>query len=168
MTSKEVIRHLEMQAHPEGGYFAEFYRSELEIAGDCLPPIYAGRRSAATSIFYLLEQSQVSLLHRLHSDELWFYSSGTPLHLSILHPDGRLQTVILGPHLNQGAALQALVPAGAWMAASLEGKKDDYSLLICSVVPGFDFRDFEMAGRENMLRDFPQHRDFILRFTASA
>ncbi|VGO21532.1 cupin domain-containing protein [Pontiella sulfatireligans] len=147
-TAQRWINELELERHPEGGWFRRTYTSELSI----------GSRPAMTSIHYLLEAGDFSALHRLKQDEQWHFYSGEPLMLHMISPDGALSATKLGP---QGP-FQATVPAGHLFGASVETA---YALVGCTVAPGFDFSDFEMPSRASLLADFPEHELLIRRLT---
>jgi predicted cupin superfamily sugar epimerase len=129
-----LIELLDLKPHPEGGHFKETFR-------DCGPPP-AGRdgnvgRSSSTAIYFLLKAGEVSRWHRVDAAEVWHFYRGAPLELKI----GK-QTYILGPEIEEAQAPQVVVPAGAWQAARSLG---DYTLVGCTVAPGFEFDHFEMA-----------------------
>lgn len=145
-----------MIPHPEGGYFSEIYRSGEEIPAPGLPDRYAGSRSHMTSIYFLLKSGQVSKFHRLKSDETWYFHSGNAISIHIIHPDGAYQKITLG--FNDD--LQATASHGSWFGASVS-EPDSYSLVSCAVAPGFDYVDFEMAGREGLISEYPQHKELI-------
>lgn len=133
------IHHLELLPHPEGGYYREVYRNETNHSF----PGFEGTRSIATSIFFLLEAPQVSALHRIKSDEIWYYHNGGNLEIIELDENGAEHITLLGKDLDKGAVLQHVVKAGRWFGARLpEGSS--YCLVGCQVSPGFDFRDFEL------------------------
>lgn len=161
MASAEIyIKELELLAHPEGGWYRESYRSDYAIPGDALPPGFEGERNASTAIFYLLEAGQCSHLHRIRSDEMWHFYAGEGLEVDYILPDGSLHRIELGPDIAKGQVFQAVVPAGAWFGARpLRGSR--FALSGCTVSPGFDFADFELAKRSKLLAAFPQHRHVI-------
>ena len=155
-----------LASHPEGGYFRETYRAAGTIAKDALPAGFTGDRVFATSIYYLLKADQVSMLHRLRSDELWHFHAGDALEIVDLAPEGPLTTTVLGPAVDNGESLQAVVPAGHWFGARLVSPRAGaYALVGCTVAPGFDFADFQIADRENLLDEFPQHAEVIRAMT---
>lgn len=120
-----LIAHLGLQPHPEGGHFRETFRDAN-----------AGR-AHSTAIYFLLRRGEASRFHRVDAAEVWHFYRGAPLELKI----GR-DVVILGPELESGQQPQAVVPPGAWQAARSLG---DYTLVGCTVAPGFEFSAFEMA-----------------------
>jgi len=154
------VDHLNLQPHPEGGFFSETYRSSEAIAHSALPGRFSGDRSCSTAIYFLVEAGKFSSLHRIQSDELWHFYTGAPLLVSVIHPDGRLEDIRLGANPENGEVFQAVVPAGAWFGSRLL-QESGYALVGCTVAPGFDFADFELATRVEMLNLFPQHRSTI-------
>ncbi len=164
MTAADWIHHLELIPHPEGGYFRESYRATESISPDALPERYNQPRHLSTAIFFLLISGHFSAFHRVQSDELWHFHDGSPLTLHLLDPDGRLRRLHLGlqPHLGQ--LPQQTIPAGTWFAASVDDP-DTFTLVGCTVAPGFDFADFQLADRRSLCADFPQHADLIIKLT---
>jgi len=158
------IKTLALAPHPEGGYFRETYRSPLTIAASALPPEFSGARQASTAIYFLLDGQNFSAFHRLYSDEMWHFYAGSELLVHELSGDGTYSQKILGNNPEAGEVLQLVVPARRWFAASVRDPQS-YVLAGCTVAPGFDFADFEMASREALLLQHPQHREIILRFT---
>lgn len=149
-----------MQAHPEGGYFAETYRSAETIPQDALPKRFEGERNFSTGIYFLLESHQFSALHRIQSDEMWHFYYGTPLNVYYIDNQGFVQTIKLGDNPENGEVFQAVVQAGVWFG-SKPAQPNGYSLVGCTVAPGFSFADFEMASREKLLKEYPQHSEII-------
>jgi predicted cupin superfamily sugar epimerase len=160
----ELIKALDLRCHPEGGWYRETYRAAESIAPTALPERYAGPRSLATAIYFLLTSDTFSALHRLKSDEQWHFYSGSPLSLHVIHADGRYAPVTLGRDPARGETFQAVVPHGCWFGATID-TPGAHALVGCSVAPGFDFSDFEMAGRESLSKEFPQHDALITRLT---
>ena len=161
-TASYWARRLRLHRHLEGGWYAETYRSETRLPAEALPAIYAGPRAAVTSILFLLERGDVSRLHRLRSDELWNFHAGDPLALHVVTPDGAYFRTVLGPDPDQDHTFQAAVAAGCWYGAETTG---EWSLVGCTVAPGFDFADFELAKRDDLLALCPERRDVIERLT---
>ena len=160
------IKKLALQPHPEGGYFREIYRSTVNIPAAALPARYRGPRSCSTSIYYLLAGTQISTLHRLTSDEQWHFYDGGALLLAMITPDGTSREVRLGRRATAGEQFQVVIPAGTWMGARLAAPaRRGYALIGCTVAPGFEFRDFALGRRSDLLKRFPQHRKLILALT---
>lgn len=157
------IQKLCLRKHPEGGYFSELYRALGTIPQAGLPERYSGDRAFGTSIYYLLPAGEFSAFHRIKSDELWHFYQGVPLTLWVIQKDGSLQPEILGPEIDQGQALQILIPGETWFAAS--ASPEGFTLAGCTVMPGFQFEDFEMGKRASLIEQFPQHADKIKELT---
>jgi len=162
-TAEYWIDKLSLQAHPEGGYFNETYRSEEQIDGSELPSRYGSPRVFGTSIYFLLTTESVSNFHRLASDEIWHYHQGGGAIIHMISEEGGLISKHIGPELEVGESLQVIIPKGTWFAA--EVKSSDFILVGCTVAPGFEFRDFELADREALSSAYPQHGTLIGRFT---
>jgi predicted cupin superfamily sugar epimerase len=163
VTADDWIAALALTRHPEGGWFRETYRAAEGMAAEHLPARYGGPRAFSTAILFLLAGHHVSRLHRLKSDEVWHFHAGAPLMLVQLHPSGACEEVRLGPGVTRGERVQAIVPAGSWLGAWVPDAS--CSLVGCTVAPGFDFADFELADRDRLLMDYPQHRALIERLT---
>lgn len=158
------IDALSLIEHPEGGYYRETYRSGEQIDCDCLPERYARSRAMATAIYFLLPAGERSRLHRLASDEIWHFHSGAPIVLSIIDAAGTLEQVRLGGNVEAAEHFQYTIPSGSWFGAELDGE-ESYALVSCTVAPGFDFADFEMGRRAELIGMFPQHRATIERLS---
>jgi len=161
MTAADLVQQLQLQPHPEGGWFAETYRSNETIAAAHLPPRYDAPRTFGTAIYFLLEAGHFSAFHRLHSDEMWFHLAGGTLDLWRIDPRGALHTEQLGPAAGRW---QTLFPHGDWFAAR-PAPGTDFALVGCTVSPGFDFADFQLAQREELAAQFPAHRELIHQLT---
>lgn len=153
-----------MQPHPEGGYFAETYRSDEIIAADALPKRFGGERNFGTAIYFLLEKHHFSALHRIASDEIWHFYAGDALEVFCIEPSGSLHVVRLGDNPEAGEVFQAVVKAGTWFGSRLAAG-GEYALVGCTVAPGFDFADFDMPAREEFIANFPQHTELIMGLT---
>jgi uncharacterized protein len=165
MEARHWIEHLNLQPHPEGGYYRETYRAQLTLPQSALPD-HGGDRTACTAIYFLLAGAQFSAFHRIRSDEMWHFYAGSGLIVHVITPVGEYQQRYLGSHTEHGEQFQAVVPAGCWFGSSLRDSADDrYALAGCTVAPGFDFADFEMATRSELLAQYPQHRALIERLT---
>lgn len=164
MTAKQWIEKIHLIPHPEGGYYQEIYRAKGVISQPNLPIRYNGGRSYSTSIFYLLESKDFSSLHRLHSDEQWFHIDGGPLTIHAIASDGTYTKHHIGKNLDKGEFPYAVVPHGCWFGGTVD-EPNTYSLVGCVVAPGFDFDDFEIAKRTDLLKQYPQHSQLIEKLT---
>ena len=155
-TAQDWIASLQLIPHPEGGFYRETYRSPVTIA----LPTFNGARVVSTAIYFLLPAGNVSAFHRIKSDEIWHFYAGQPLTIHLITADGAPADLTVGSDQPQ-----AVVPAGCWFGATIE---QGYALVGCTVAPGFDFCDFEMAERSALLGMYPQHRTLIERLTKPA
>ena len=160
----EIIRLLDLTRHAEGGWYRETYRSAETVPTDFLPGRPAGDRSFSTAIYFLLERGDFSALHRIKSDEVWHFYAGATLTVNVISPEGEHRAVKLGQAIRAGETLQAVVPAGCWFGAEVSGP-GPYSLVGCTVSPGFDFADFELGERAELLRSYPAYEEVIRRLT---
>ncbi len=158
------IQRLQLQRHPEGGYFRETYRASESIAGGHLPARFGGDRAFSTAIYFLLEGTDFSAFHRIKQDELWHFYDGAPLRIHMIDGPGRYSTALLGNDGSRDTVPQAVVPAGTRFGAAL-AERGTYALVGCTVAPGFDCRDFEMPGRTRLSEAYPQHRALIESLT---
>lgn len=149
------VEKLEMLPHPEGGFYKETYRSEQSIPGT--------NRQLMTGIYFLLTSDNVSRFHRIKSDEMWFYHAGSPLIVHTLDENGHTQNHV-GLDFEAGQQPQFLVPKYTIFGSSVL-LEDSYSLVSCVVAPGFDFADFELFSKEELLPLFPAHKAIIERLT---
>jgi predicted cupin superfamily sugar epimerase len=138
-----LIEQLQLSPHPEGGHFRETYRGSQTV------PTPRGPRPASTAILFLLQAGERSHWHRLHSDEAWHFHGGGGLLVHELSPSGVAQTTRLGMELSRGEQPQHVVPAGHWFAAE-PARGGAWSLVSCTVAPGFDFADFELAAPDQL------------------
>jgi hypothetical protein len=151
----ELVRALGLQPHPEGGYYKETYRARTRVATP------RGARSAGTAIYYLLPRGEFAAWHQVSSDEVWHFYDGAPLTLYLLNEKG-LEAVTLGREVSRGEQPQVMVPAGVLQAAEPRG---DYTLVGCTVAPGFDFADWEMPSRDALVERYPEHAELFRRLT---
>jgi predicted cupin superfamily sugar epimerase len=160
------IERLDLRPHPEGGYFRETYRAAETIDGAALPARFDGPRAFATAVYFLITRDAFSAFHRIRSDEVWHFYAGDAVTLAVLDADGRgtLTTESLGRDPARGESPQVVIPAGAWFAAEV-APQGTFALVGCTVAPGFDFADFELAERPSLIRRYPQHRGVIERLT---
>ncbi len=154
MKEDDIVRTLGLTPHPEGGFYRETYRASG------LVDTPRGPRAASTAILFLVTRGSFSALHRIASDEAWFFHAGATLRISVITPDGVAHDHRLGLDLTSGARPQAVVPAGAWFGSRVEGD-GDWALVSCTVAPGFDFADFELGSRAALRAQFPAHSDLI-------
>ena len=152
--AKYWIENLKLLAHPEGGYFKEVYRSSNSF----YPKGFKGKRSYSTSIYFLIEEGNLSHFHRIKSDEIWYYHAGDPLSVFVIHKNGELKKLKIGPNIDNGEVLQTVVPAGTIFGSKTAGK---YSLVGCMVSPGFNFQDFELFKTSYLLKKYPNHETII-------
>lgn len=162
---RRLIERLGLAPHPEGGFYREVYRSELEVEHPALPD--GARRAAGTHIYFLLPAGDRSAFHRVRaSDEIWHLYAGGPLELHLIHPDGRHEERLLASDLERGEPV-AIVPAGAWQAAR-PAPGTPWALAGATVAPGFDFADFDLPPAEELARRFPEHEELVLELGRSA
>ena len=158
MNYKDIIEVFQLQAHPEGGFYAETYRSSaftLNQNGE--------KRNLSTAIYFLLHDTNKSNFHRIQSDELWFFHQGEPIEIVTIQ-DGKARSIILGNAIEKGELPQATIPANTWFGSKLKDGKG-YALVSCTVAPGFDFLDFELAEREKLANEFPNLKALIEELT---
>ena len=158
MVWRRIIAELELVPHPEGGWYRELYRSSQNVD----TPL--GPRSALTTIYYLLQSGQRSRWHVVDADEVWHFYTGDPLLVYEITHSGRLVTHRLGGDPEKEDCLVAVVRAGNWFGSTL-ADGGDYALVGCTVAPGFDFADFELAARSALVRQYPEHSHLIERLT---
>jgi predicted cupin superfamily sugar epimerase len=160
LTVEALIDRFRMTRHPEGGAFAEIHRSPLPVSAKG----FDGLRAASTGIYFLLGRGEFSAFHRIKSDEMWHFYLGGALLIVEIDEGGELQETTLGRDLEAGESLTHVVKAGRWFA-SCPAPASEFSLVGCTVAPGFDFQDFELADREVLTARFPQHAGLIRRLT---
>jgi len=162
-SAADWIEKLKLEPHPEGGFYRQTYRADLVLAKESLPH-FAGPRAASTAIYFLLDGANFSAFHRLRSDELWHFYVGAPLTVHVIDECGGYSELRLGGSPDAGEALQAVVKAGCWFASEVRDRKS-FALVGCTVAPGFDFEDFELAKRDELTRRYRQHRELIEKLT---
>ena len=158
------IKHLHLQQHVEGGAFRETYRSAGHIGHAQLHAAFHGDRAYSTAIYFLLQHGQFSALHRIASDEVWHFYEGQALTIYELDTDGQLHKHQLGRNVEAGERFQLVIKAGSWFGSRCE-VAGGYSLVGCTVAPGFDFADFELAARQTLTAVYPQHTNLIQELT---
>ncbi|MBL0846311.1 cupin domain-containing protein [Mammaliicoccus fleurettii] len=154
MNKEKWINMLDLMPHPEGGYYKEVIKSEQTLSD---------HNALYTSIYFLLEKNNISHFHRIQSDEVWYYHAGQTLTVHMIHPDGKHEQVNVGPHVDKGDVLQALVPKGVIFASTVEGD-NDYALVGCMCSPGFQFEKFELFTQDELLEQYPQHEEAIKKY----
>jgi uncharacterized protein len=162
--AKYWIDKLQLIPHPEGGYYRQTYKAELTVEKAALPPGFAGSRAVATAIYFLLQGTDFSAFHRLRSDEMWHFYAGGSLVVHVIGEDGQHSEILLGRDAKAGEVFQAVVKAGCWFGSRVRDEKA-FALVGCTVSPGFDFADFELAKRNELVQFYPQHRELIERLT---
>ncbi len=161
MTPQNLISHYNLQPHPEGGWYAQSYRSSEIIPAAALPDRFGGDRVFSTAIYFLLEQGNFSAFHRIKSDECWHFYQGDPLEVFVIGTDRQLTIVTLGQDSSRGQLFQYVVPANCWFA-SRPAKESKFCFVGCTVAPGFDFADFELANQTNLCSEYPEYSELIL------
>lgn len=161
---KHIIEHYGMLPHPEGGYYKETYRAAETIPQAALPARFNAGRAFSTAIYFLLQQGNFSAFHRIKSDECWHFYAGETLLVYVIDDKGILQVTKLGSNVAEGETFQYVVPAGCWFA-SAPAQGSSYCFVGCTVSPGFDFADFELAERNNLVAQYPQHANIITALT---
>ena len=163
-------KKLKLKPHPEGGYYREVYRSSELVKAEHLPERFKGARTFSTAIYFMLTIGERSRVHRIKSDEVWHFYRGLPLVIHMFGSNGSYNAVRLGSNPERGERYQYMVPAGTWFGVTVdesetesdETVREDYSLAGCTVAPGFDFEDFEMAG-DQILSAYPGYQDVLRR-----
>ena len=152
---QHLIEALQLLPHPEGGFYKETYRSELTLESK--------DRQLLTSIYFLLTSANVSKFHRIKSDELWYFHAGSPLVVHTLGERGHQQHH-LGLDLFKGQQPFLWIPKDTIFGSTVL-ENDGFSLVSCAVAPGFDFRDFELFERSELLRAYPEHKEIVERLS---
>lgn len=161
---ERLIQQFGLSPHPEGGHYAETYRSAERVVRGASKVV----RAASTAIYYLLSEGAYSAWHRIASDEIWHFYAGHALDVHVLTPDGQQLTHRLGNALQiPGSSFQVVVPAGCWFAAEL-ADPSGYAFVGCTVAPGFEFSEFELASTDDLLSAYPRHAPLIRRLGRSA
>ena len=164
ITGQDWIEKLNLQKHPDGGYYRETYRCSDIINQDQSLTRYTGERNVSTAIYYLLIDKDFSAFHKLKSDEIFHFYSGSALEVHIISDQGEYSYFKLGNDLNNDENLQLIIPHGNWFASRVS-EPNSYSLIGCTVAPGFNFADFTLGEREELIRLYPQHEKIISQLT---
>ncbi len=158
------ISHLNLSPHPEGGYYKELYRSNEIIKAANLPGRYKTARTFSTSIYFLLKKNQVSVFHKIKSDEIWHYYDGCGVKIYIIEKNGIINEILLGNKLKNGQLPQVVIYKNSWFGAELLDKSS-FCLMGCTVSPGFNYEDLQLGEREKLLNLFPRHEKIIKKLT---
>jgi len=161
LRANQLIKQYNLQPHPEGGWYCQTYKSNEQVAANALPTRFGASRAFSTAIYFLLEQGNFSAFHRIKSDECWHFYAGDPLLLYIIQQSGELKMISLGNGLEKGQIFQFVVPANCWFA-SRPAPGSVYCFAGCTVSPGFEFEDFELADVDALADQYPQHRAIIM------
>ena len=161
---KLIIKNLGLKKHVEGGYFSETYRSPEILEGKYVYDKFNGDWNFSTAIYFMLTGQDFSAFHKLKSDEVWHFYEGSALNIYVIDKSGELRVLTLGRDIENNEEFQITIKSGQWFAAEIS-KRDSYSLVGCTVSPGFDFRDFELGNKEELLSLYPPHQNVIEKLT---
>ena len=159
-----IVTQLGLEAHPEGGFFKETYRSQGKIRSTALPIAYQGDRNYATCIYFLLTSDNFSAFHKIKQDEVWHFYAGSPISIHVISKEGTYEKHTIGADLENGLLPQLVVQGGDWFASEVE-EPATYALAGCTVSPGFDFADFDLADRNKLTLEYPEFSAVIKRLT---
>lgn len=160
ISAAQLIQQYHLQPHPEGGWYKETYKSIEQIAVNAVPQRFSGSRVFSTAIYFLLEAGNFSAFHRIKSDECWHFYTGDPLWIYVIDASGKLELIHLGSDIDRGELFQYVVPANCWFA-SRPAPGSSFCFVGCTVAPGFDFSDFELADAGMLADLYPQHDGII-------
>ncbi len=161
MTAWDIVQKLGLEPHPERGYYRETYRAPAPVHS----PAHAAARAASTAIYFLVTADQpATFLHRLVSDEVFHLYDGGPLEILRLFPDGAWDVAVLGRNLDADERPQIVIPAGTWFGTELRAGAS-HCLVGCTVAPGFEFADFELAQGPELAARYPAAADRIRRMS---
>ena len=161
---KSLVDKFELLPHPEGGFYKEVYRSEGVIPKGSLATNFNGDRNFCTAIYFLLTSDNFSGFHRIQQDEIWNFYNGSPLSVHVIDAKGNYKRHEVGMDIENGETPMLVVPANCWFASSVK-EDNSHSFVGCTVAPGFDFDDFELAKREDLIKEYPEHKEIITRLT---
>ncbi len=151
---QNIVKRLDLKPHPEGGFYRETYRSAGKF----------GDKNHSTAIYFLLTPGNFSALHRIRSDEAWHFYSGGSITIVEITPKGDVKRTVIGNDFEKGEVPQYVVPAGNWFGSYLN-EGGEYALVGCTVSPGFEFTDFEMGKRAELLEKYPRASEEIVQLT---
>lgn len=159
MNKETYIKQLCMERHPEGGYFQSHYKNPLSISTEF------GARALSTSIYFLIEKEDFSAYHSIKSDEMWYFHDGDPLEIHMIDLEGNHHMILLGLDVAKGQVPQFVVPANMIFASCPHVSQHGYSLVGCNVSFGFDFEDFHLFTRDELLQRYPHLMETITKLT---
>ena len=162
LTSHQLIQQYGLRPHPEGGWYKETYKSSEYIPAAALPERFGDSRAFSTAIYFLLQQNEFSAFHRIKSDECWHFYAGDALVIYVIKQDRKLDIISLGNDILNGQLFQYTVPANCWFA-SKPAAGSNWCFVGCTVAPGFDFTDFELADASTLSDIYPDHKSIILQ-----
>ena len=157
---KKLIQQFDLQPHPEGGWYKQTYKSSEHIPTSALPERFSSDRAFSTAIYFLLENGNFSAFHRIKSDECWHFYTGDALLIYVIQQNGTLDIITLGNDPEKGQLFQYVVPANCWFA-SRPAPHSEYCFVGCTVSPGFEFDDLELANANELAALYPAHKDII-------
>jgi uncharacterized protein len=163
-TAEYWIEKLNLHKHPEGGYFNETYRNNENLSADLLPERYKSERCFSTLIYFLLKGEDLSHFHKLKSDEIWHFYTGSRIIVHIINEQGVYSSISLGSDIEKGEVFHYVIQKNSWFGAEVSDKTS-FCLIGCTVTPGFDFNDFELGEKQELLSKFPQHKEIIERMS---
>lgn len=163
MQLQELIKYYNLLPHPEGGYYRQTYLSPENISKEALPERFNGDRPMSTAIYFLIPYGEFSAFHRIKSDEIWHFYKGCPLNIHVIHPNGKYELLKLGQNHSNNESFQHMVPANSWFASEPNAEIGEYAFVGCTVAPGFDFSDFELAHAKELASEYPMQQDLISR-----
>ena len=165
MNAQVLIDNLGLRLLPgEGGFYRETYRSSERVAAAVLPERYKADKEFGTAMYYLLTPETTSALHRLPTDEVFHFYLGDPVLMLQLYPDGTGRTITLGPDILSGQNVQCVVPKFVWQGAALVAG-GRFALMGTTMAPAFDFADFELGNRAELLAQYREYSELIDRLT---
>ena len=162
LSVQQLIRQYQLLPHPEGGYYKQTYCSDELISQNALPERFSGDRYFSTAIYFLLGQGNFSAFHKIKSDECWHFYAGETSLVYVIQQNGELEIIKLGKDILSGETFQYVVPANCWFASE-PAADSNFSFVGCTVAPGFDFADFELASAQELMQRYPEHAKIIKR-----
>ena len=159
--TNQLIQKYNLEPHSEGGWYKQTYKCNEQIAAEALPKRFIASRIFSTAIYFLLEKGNFSAFHRIKSDECWHFYAGDPLLIYIIELNGELKVISLGSDHEKGQSFQYVVPANCWFA-SRPAPGSEYCFVGCTVSPGFEFEDLELADATELSVMYPKHKSIII------